>query len=69
VSWDSPGVFESILGQLDRHDTERTKFTSSLSVIKQNQRCDGIQPQEEDFPDMTDKIQNSATTDSQDINP
>jgi hypothetical protein len=41
----------------------------SPSVTRQKQRCDGIQPQQEDFPsEMTDKIQNSGATDPQDIN-
>jgi hypothetical protein len=46
---DSPGIFKPILSQLDRHDTEQTKSMSSPWVIRQKQRCDGIQPQEEDF--------------------
>jgi hypothetical protein len=39
-------------------------------MIQQQPRCDGIQPQDEEFRSvMTDQIQNSATTDPQDINP
>jgi hypothetical protein len=66
---DSPVVFESILGWLDQHDTKLTKIMSSHEVKRQKQRRDGVQPQEEDFPsEMTNKIQNSATTDPHDIN-